>query len=37
MAAQAFAQLLFSAALNNNHLWRGSEVSDGLVLEADAS
>ena len=37
LSAQAFAQLHFSAALNNNHLWRGSEVSDGLVLEADAS
>ncbi len=36
-SAQAFAQMHFSASLNNNHLWRGAEVSDGLVLEADAS
>lgn len=39
IGAQAFAQtnLHFSANLTNNHLWRGSEVSSGFVLEADAN
>ncbi|WP_244947359.1 hypothetical protein [Bacteroides pyogenes] len=36
-ACQAQAQLHFSADVKNNHLWRGIEVADGLVLTADVN
>lgn len=36
-ATQMYAQLHFSANIQNMHLWRGIEVADGIVLTTDVS
>lgn len=32
-----FAQIHFDANIANNHLWRGIEVADGVVITSDIS
>ena len=32
-----FAQFHLDARLSNNHLWRGIEVADGMVVTSDLS
>lgn len=36
-ALHAFAQLHFDASIANNHLWRGMEVADGVVLTGNVA